>query len=221
MQRFFDFLFSGIALLALSPLLIPVILMLKFTGEGEVFFTQRRVGLSGKPIWIKKFATMLKNSPNEASGTVTLKDDPRILPLGRLLRKTKVNELPQIINIFKGEMSLIGPRPQTQRCFEAFPKVSQTIIIRVRPGLSGIGSLIFRNEEEMLHDQHNGVHFYDNIIMPYKGKLEEWYVANQSLSTYFLLIVITAWVLAVKKSRLPWLVFRDLPKPPHELDSHL
>jgi lipopolysaccharide/colanic/teichoic acid biosynthesis glycosyltransferase len=221
MQRSIDLFFSLIILIVLSPLLLPVILILKFTGEGEVFFAQKRIGLNGKPIWIKKFATMLKNSPNEGSGTVTLKNDPRILPTGRLLRKTKINELPQIINIFKGEMSFIGPRPQTQRCFEAFPKESQVTITEVLPGLSGIGSLIFRNEEEMLHGQHNGIYFYDNIIMPYKGRLEEWYVRNQSLKTYLLLIIITLWVLLVKKSRLPWLIFKDLPKPPNELTGYL
>jgi len=221
MQRLIDLFFSMIILIVLSPLLLPVILILKFTGEGEIFFVQKRIGLNVKPFWIKKFATMLKNSPNEGSGTVTLKDDPRILPMGRLLRKTKINELPQLINIFKGEMSFIGPRPQTQRCFEVFPIEYQAVITEVLPGLSGIGSLIFRNEEEMLHGQQNGIYFYDNIIMPYKGKLEEWYVQNQSLKAYFLLIILTVWVLVVKKSRLPWLIFRDLPKPPNELIGYL
>ena len=97
MQRFFDIIFSGLALLVLSPLLIPVMLILRFTGEGEVFFIQQRVGLGGKEFGIYKFATMLKNSPSIGPGTVTVRDDPRILPFGKFLRKTKINELPQLI----------------------------------------------------------------------------------------------------------------------------
>lgn len=92
---------------------------------------------------------MLKNSENLGTGTWTLKDDPRILPMGEILRKTKINELPQLINIFKGEMSVTGPRPQTQRCFDAFPEDSQKAIVSVRPGLSGVGSNIFRDAHLM------------------------------------------------------------------------
>jgi lipopolysaccharide/colanic/teichoic acid biosynthesis glycosyltransferase len=97
MQRFFDVLFSGLALLVLSPLLIPIALVLRFSGEGEVFFMQARVGKDGTPFQLFKFATMLKNSPNLGTGTVTLKDDPRVLPVGKFLRKTKINELPQLL----------------------------------------------------------------------------------------------------------------------------
>ena len=94
--------------------------VLRLTGEGQVFFLQHRVGKGGKTFKLHKFATMLKNSPNMATGTVTIKDDPRILPMGRILRTTKINEVPQLINVIKGEMSIVGPRPQTQRCFD-FP----------------------------------------------------------------------------------------------------
>ena len=150
MQRFFDIVFSGIALVLLSPLLLPLIFILRVTGEGEIFFPQSRVGRGGKNFKLYKFATMLKDSPNMGTGTVTVKNDPRVLPMGGFLRKTKINELPQLINIFNGDMSVIGPRPQTQRCFDAFPLSSQNEIIKVRPGLSGIGSIIFRNEEDMI-----------------------------------------------------------------------
>ncbi len=103
--RFFDILFSGIALVVLSPLLIPIMIVLKVTGEGEIFYLQKRIGKDGKPFKIIKFATMLKNSPNIGTTTVTVKDDPRVLPFGKFLRKTKINELPQLINILKGDMS--------------------------------------------------------------------------------------------------------------------
>ena len=107
MQRFFDIFFSGLALLVLSPLLIPIFIFLKLTGEGEVFYLQDRVGRDGNNFKLYKFATMLKNSPNMSTGTVTVKNDPRILPAGKFLRNTKINELPQLLNIFFGESILI------------------------------------------------------------------------------------------------------------------
>lgn len=214
MQRSLDILLSGLALLVLSPLLLPIMLALRLTGEGEVFYVQQRVGRGGRPFGLYKFATMLKNSPNLGTGTVTVKDDPRVLPLGRFLRKTKINELPQLLNIFYGDMSIIGPRPQTQRCFDAFPPASQAEIVKVRPGLSGIGSIVFRDEEDLMHASAEPERFYDDVIMPYKGRLEEWYVANQGVRTYLLGIFTTGWVVLFPSSRLVWRLFRGLPPPP-------
>jgi lipopolysaccharide/colanic/teichoic acid biosynthesis glycosyltransferase len=218
MQRFFDIVFSGIALVLLSPLLLPLMFILRVTGEGEIFFPQSRVGRGGKHFKLYKFATMLKDSPNMGTGTVTVKNDPRVLPMGGFLRKTKINELPQLINIFNGDMSVIGPRPQTQRCFDAFPLSSQNEIIKVRPGLSGIGSIIFRNEEHMMYANNDPDKFYDEIIMPYKGSLEEWYVTHHNVWSYFSLIVLTIWVVFGLNSDWVWKLFKDLP-PPEELDK--
>lgn len=217
MQRIFDVIFSALALLVLSPLLLPLMILLRLTGEGEIFFVQQRVGLNGRPFGLLKLATMLKDSPNIGTGTVTVKGDPRVLPVGKFLRKTKLNELPQLINILKGDMSVIGPRPQTQRCFDAFPKAVQAQIVQVRPGLSGIGSIVFRDEENLLHGHQQQERYYDVVIAPYKGALEEWYVANQGLRTYFLLIVLTVWVVLLPKSSIVWRVFENLPSPPLEL----
>ncbi|MEQ8801424.1 sugar transferase [Haliea sp.] len=221
MQRILDILLSGLALLLLSPLLIPIVIALRLTGEGEIFFVQQRIGRGGKPFGLYKLATMLKNSPNLGTGTVTVKDDPRVLPMGKLLRKTKINELPQLLNILFGDMSIIGPRPQTRRCFDAFPVASQAEIIKVRPGLSGVGSIIFRGEEDMMHASDDPDHFYDHVIMPYKGKLEEWYVANQGIWTYLKCIFVTAWVVVFPGSRIAWRVFAKLPEPPAELAENL
>ena len=221
MERIFDIFFSGIALVVLSPILLPLMLILRVTGEGEIFFPQNRVGLGGKYFKIFKFATMLKDSPNIGTGTVTVKNDPRILPMGEFLRKTKLNELPQLINIFNGAMSIIGPRPQTQRCFDAFPKISQNEIIKVRPGLSGIGSIIFRNEEDMMHANNDPDKFYDEIVMPYKGALEEWYVTNQNLWSYFGLIGLTVWVVLSPRSDLALKFFKGLPVRPTVLKEWL
>ena len=217
MQRLLDIVLSGLALMVLSPLLVPIAIALRCTGEGEVFYVQERVGLGGKAFGLYKFATMLKNSPNIGTGTVTLKHDPRVLPLGRFLRKTKINELPQLLNIFRGDMSVIGPRPQTRRCFDAFPAASQAEILKVRPGLSGIGSIVFRDEEELMHASAEPERFYDDVIMPYKGLLEEWYVAHQGLRTYLLCIFATAWVVVFSGSPIVWRLFADLPVTPEPL----
>ena len=136
MHRVLDVLLSALALLAMSPLLLLVAIVLRLTGEGELFYLQSRVGRDGRMFNVYKFATMVTNSENISTGTVTWKNDSRILPVGHFLRRTKLNELPQLINILNGMMSIIGPRPQTQRSFDAFPKRSQQAIKKLRPDLS-------------------------------------------------------------------------------------
>lgn len=219
MQRLLDIILSGLALLVLAPLLLPIATILRLSGEGEVFYVQQRIGRHRRPFGLYKFATMLKDSPNLGTGTVTVKHDPRVLPIGRFLRKTKINELPQLLNILRGDMSIIGPRPQTGRCFDAFPVASQSAIATVRPGLSGVGSIVFRDEEELMHASADPERFYDDVIMPFKGRLEEWYVAHQGLGTYLWCIALTAWTVAVPDSRAIWRVFADLPRPPQALES--
>lgn len=221
MQRFLDIILAGTALVLLSPLLLAVMLVLRLTGEGEIFFKQSRIGLGRRPFGILKFATMVKDSPSIGTGTVTLKDDPRVLPVGRFLRKTKVNELPQLLNIVRGEMSVIGPRPQTERCFKAFPDSAQAAIGSVPPGLSGIGSIVFRDEEELMEASRDPDQFYDRVIMPYKGELEEWYTRNRTLVTYCKLLFITVWVVLFPASGIVWRAFPDLPRPQGELASLL
>ena len=187
------------------------------SGEGEVFFLQERIGKGGEKFKLFKFATMLKNSPNIGTRTITMKDDSRVLPVGKFLRKTKINELPQLLNIFFGDMSFIGPRPLTYQTFNIYSKNTQSLIKQVRPGLSGIGSIIFRGEEELMHDTTASVDFYENFIAPYKGALEEWFVLNKSLYIYFVAIFVTAWVVLIPSTKIAWRVFKDLPDPPTEL----
>lgn len=221
MERFFDMALSGLGLLVLSPLLVPVCLVLKFSGEGEVFFLQDRIGRNGEEFKLIKFATMLKQSPNMGTGTVTMKDDPRVLPVGKVLRKTKINELPQLLNIFLGDMSVIGPRPLTRQAFAAYSQMTQETIKRVRPGLSGVGSIVFRGEEEIMHGATASVDFYANVMAPYKGALEEWFVSNKSLYIYFAAIFATACVVVFPGTNIAWRIFRDLPEPPIELREAL
>lgn len=221
MIRFFDIFFSGLALLILSPLLLPTILILRFSGEGEIFFKQERIGQGGKPFMLFKFATMLKNSQHIGTGTITMKGDPRILPVGKFLRKTKINELPQLLNIFLGDMSVIGPRPLTAQTFGAYSINTQEIIKEVRPGLSGIGSIIFRGEEDIMHGASASVLFYDNVIAPYKGSLEEWFVSKKGLYIYFLAIFVTVWTVLIPSTTIAWKLFKSLPQPPEELKKDL
>ncbi len=221
MERFFDIFFSIFALVLLSPLLVPIVIMLKITGEGEIFFLQDRIGRDGKTFKLYKFATMLKNSPNIGTGTITIKDDPRVLPLGKFLRKTKINELPQLLNILFGSMSIIGPRPLTNQTFSSYQSSAQKEIKKVRPGLSGIGSIIFRDEENIMDNQSDPISFYENVIAKYKGELEEWYVANKSLYVYFLSIILTIYVVILPSSKIVWKVFNTLPVPPSGLKKSL
>lgn len=217
MQRLLDIVISLAALLVLSPLLLAVALVLRCTGEGEVLYVQERVGRGGKPFGLFKFATMLKASPSLGTGTITLKDDPRVLPVGRFLRKTKINELPQLLNVLRGEMSVVGPRPQTTRCFHAFPQRSRDCIVRVRPGLTGVGSLVFRDEESLMHAARDADAFYDQVIMPYKGELEEWYVAHASLAVYLKIVLLTAWVVAGGRGAVVARWLPGIPAPPAAL----
>lgn len=221
MERFCDIFFSGLALLVLSPLLAPIVLILKFSGEGEIFFLQERIGKGGQVFKLFKFATMLKDSPNIGTGTVTMKGDPRVLPVGKFLRKTKINELPQLLNIFFGDMSVIGPRPLTAQTFGFYSADTQEIVKKVRPGLSGVGSIIFRGEEEIMHGASASVDFYDKVIAPYKGSLEEWFVSNKGIYIYFLAIFITVWAVVIPSTKIAWRVFKDLPEPPAELKQAL
>lgn len=215
MIRLFDVLLSLIAIFFLSPLFLIVCLVLKLTGEGEVFFFQKRVGKDKNPFNLIKFATMLKDSADIGTGTVTIHNDPRVLPLGKFLRSTKINELPQLINIFIGDMSVIGPRPQTQRCFDAFSKEVQEAISSVRPGLSGVGSIIFSKEESMLKDL-DSIDVYDKIIAPYKGNLEIWFTDNNNIYVYFALIFATIFTIISGSPKFLHTLFKDLPEPSRE-----
>src|ERR1700733_4783522 len=181
MKRLFDIVASGLATLILSPLLVPLMVLLRLTGEGKIFYAQERVGRGGKPFAILKFATMLENSPNMVGGDITVDKDPRILPMGHFLRATKINELPQLFNVLRGDMSLIGPRPMTARVITLFPPAYAGVIASLRPGLSGIGSIVFRDEEALLRGVTDREKVYGEVIAPYKVALETWYKSRAGL----------------------------------------
>ena len=212
-KRFIDIFLSSIAILVLSPLLIPVVIGLLFTGEHYVFYLQERIGYKNQKFNIFKFATMLKDSPNLGTGLHTTKSDSRVLPFGRFLRKTKINELPQLFNILFGSMSIVGPRPLVDKTFEPYSENVKKNIYNVKPGLTGIGSIVFRDEEELLSNSKIPLdEFYKKHISPYKGDLELWYQENLSFYTDLMIILITAYTIFIPNNNLINLVFKDLPK---------
>ncbi|MBN1381622.1 MAG: sugar transferase [Deltaproteobacteria bacterium] len=213
MKRLMDILLSGLSLVCFFPFGLVIVLILRLTGEGEIFFLQSRVGKGGEIFGLMKFATMLKDSPNIGTGVLTVKNDPRVLPFGKFLRKTKLNEVPQLWNILKGDMSIIGPRPQAQKHFDVFPEHVKKEIVKVRPGLSGVGSIIFRDEENIMGKSPKpNEACYAEDIAPYKGELEIWYIKNQSLWLDLKLIFLTIWVVLFPESNLPFKILTDLPK---------
>ena len=215
-KRFLDIILSGIAIIILSPLLVPVMIVLKCTGEHYIFYGQDRIGYRNRHFKILKFATMLLNSPNMAGGLHTTKGDPRVLPFGRFLRKTKINELPQIFNIFLGDMTIVGPRPLVDKTFAPYSDEVKAKIYNVKPGLTGIGSIVFRDEEALLTEcVEKGMAIdeaYAKVVSPYKGALEMWYQEHIGFWTDFMLVFLTAWVIVFPESKLVFKVFKDLPK---------
>ena len=213
LKRIFDIILSSIAIILLSPILILIIVILKLTGEGEIFYLQERVGYKTKSFMIYKFATMVKNSPNIGTGDVTLRNDPRVTKAGKFLRESKLNELPQLFNIFMGDISVIGPRPLMRAGFNRYSLSFQNSVYNVKPGLTGIGSIVFRDEESILTESELTPHeCYKEIILPYKGELEIWYQTNCSLFLDLQLIFMTAWVIVFSETRLYEKWFKDLPK---------
>ena len=217
-KRLTDIILSSIVILILLPFFIPLAILLILTGEGYVFYFQSRVGYKNNKFQIWKFATMLKASPGLGTGSITVKNDWRLTPMGKFLRKTKINELPQIVNILKGDMSVVGPRPLMEVDFLKYPEHIQPVIYKSRPGLTGIASIIFRDEEKYFSNCIIDPHEFDRKhIAPYKGELELWYQNNLSLYTDLMLGFLTVWAIVAPQSELVYKVFRDLPERPGEL----
>lgn len=202
-KRCFDLVAASLALVVLLPFGLIIMLIARCTGEGEVFFRQPRVGRDLKVFGLLKFATMLKDSPNLGPGTVTLRNDPRVLPFGRLLRITKINELPQIINVLAGQMAIVGPRPLVWRHLESLPQDAVRRIYSVRPGLTGIGSVVFRDEEQYLSRSDKGPQrCYREDIAPLKAELELWYAEHRSFLLDMKLIGLTISAIVAPRSGL-------------------
>lgn len=221
LKRTSDVLLSLTGILIMIPLLLPIMLILAITGEREIFYKQERIGLNKKPFYIYKFATMLKNSPNVGNKTLTVRNDPRITTIGKFLRITKINELPQILNVLKGDMSLIGPRPLLSKSFDRYTVNVQNLIAQNRPGITGLGSLVFRDEELLVTKYKergkDPSEYYENYINPHKGELEEWYFYNCSASIDLKILLLTFLSLLNPKSQLVYKKLKKLPAKPDAL----
>lgn len=213
MKRILDLIIASIAIVVLSPIFFIVIPLLLLTGEHKVFYLQDRVGYKNNYFKIIKFATMLQNSPTIGTGSLTLKNDPRVLPIGKFLRKTKINELPQLFNVILGDLSIVGPRPQMKVDFDKYSEEVKNKIYNIKPGITGVGSIIFRDEESFLSSSSEDPHvFYTRIIAPYKGKLEIWYQDNQSIFLDLKIIFLTVWVIVFPKSKVYETLLMGMPK---------
>ena len=218
MKRLIDIILSSIALLIFAVPLLIIMIILRFSGEGDVWFFQERVGLHGKRFKVFKFATMRRDSETTGSRDITMRNDPRVLPVGRILRKGKINELPQVINIFKGDMSVVGWRPLMPKSFSYYPQHVQAKIIDGKPGLTGVGSIVFRDEEAITARANKPPErVYAEDISPYKGELELWYQQHQSIWLDIKIIMLTALAVLSPRSRLYEKWLPGLPPRPASL----
>ena len=160
-----------------------------------------------------KFSSMLRISEQLPGGIITLRNDPRVTGIGKFLRFTKLNELPQLFNVFIGDMSFVGPRPQVKKGFDLYPKDMQKYIYQSKPGLTGISSLIFRDEEILVSNSNLPAEvFYKRHINPFKNQLEKWYHDNKSFTVDSLILFLTAFKIIVPSSKIEFLFFPSLPK---------
>lgn len=214
-KRLGDIFFALTGILIFLPFFIPLAIALKLTGEGYIFYLQERRGFRNRKFNILKFATMLKASPNLGTGSITIQNDWRLTPMGKYLRGSKVNEIPQLINILIGEMSVVGPRPLMEIDFMKFTEEIQQQFYICKPGLTGIASVIFRDEEKLHSDAKIDPHEFDRLyIAPYKGALEIWYQKHHSFRTDMLIILLTAAVILFPENKWAFSFFKDLPKMP-------
>lgn len=177
-KRIFDFLSSFVGILIISPIFLVVVLFIKLLMPGPVFFIQTRIGKGGKEFRLLKFRTMLVK-PKTSEGSFDAGDQSRITSLGKILRKTKLDELPQLINVLKGDMSLVGPRPEVKKWTEVYSE-QWAIVHQVKPGITDNASIEFRNEEELLAQSTNPEETYRNVILPRKLELYIQYVQHHS-----------------------------------------
>jgi lipopolysaccharide/colanic/teichoic acid biosynthesis glycosyltransferase len=213
LKRFFDLLISFIMLVLLLPFFILIMFLMMIFHNAYIFYIQQRLGKNNIYFGLIKFASMLKNSPNMQGGTITTRKDPRVTRMGRILRITKLNELPQIINVLIGDMSFVGPRPMLQIGFEMYTKEVQEFLYKSKPGITGIASVVFRDEEKWVTESKmEPMEFYKKYVFPYKGELEQWYYHNRSLFTDFKIILLTAIKIVFSKSRLEYRFFKNLPR---------
>jgi len=195
-KRIFDILTSFFGFIIISPILLIVALFIKLLMPGSVFFIQTRIGKGGKEFRLLKFRTMLVK-PKTSEESFDAGDQSRITALGKILRKTKLDEIPQLINVLKGDMSLVGPRPEVRKWTTVYPE-QWAIVHQVQPGITDNASIEFRNEEELLAQSSNPEETYRNVILPRKLELYIDYVNHHSFSGDLMIILRTIQTIIIK-----------------------
>lgn len=190
-KRVFDLLISIPSIIILLPVFIIIAALIKLESSGPIVFSQERIGRYGRPFRIYKFRTMVKNAP-EIGTSITSANDPRITKVGKFLRKFKIDEILQIINVIKGDMSIIGPRPEIKKYIDMF-KEDYKEILRIRPGMTDYASITFRNEEEFLSKFSNIEEGYIKEVLPQKIELYKRYLKDMSLITDVKIFFKTIW----------------------------
>ncbi len=179
LKRTFDLLGAGLGLLILSPVFLLIAILVKCTSRGPVFFRHERMGRGFRPFGVLKFRTMVQDAP-KLGGPITVGNDPRVTRFGRLLRATKLDELPQLLNVLRGEMSLVGPRPEVRQYVEMF-RPDYEVILQARPGITDLASIEYRDEETILAQAADPAREYVERVLPEKIRLAKEYVQRQSL----------------------------------------
>jgi lipopolysaccharide/colanic/teichoic acid biosynthesis glycosyltransferase len=199
-KRIIDVVGSSIGLVALAPVFVLIALAIRLESRGPVFFLQERAGREGKPFWIYKFRSMRHNESGQGGAPLTVRGDSRVTRVGALLRKLKLDELPQLMNVVKGEMSLVGPRPESLELATFYSPEEASIILSVRPGMTDLGSLYFVDESELLDGRSEPVDVYRRVILPAKVRLYRLYVANMTVGSDLKIIAQTLGVLLFGRS---------------------
>ena len=199
-KRLLETIVSVALLILVSPVLVVVALIVWRSSPGPLFYRQKRVGRDGKIFDIMKFRTMCVGA-DQYGPSVTSCDDSRITPVGRFLRNSKLDELPQLFNVVNGTMSLVGPRPQVPRFVDHFEPEKRDVVLSVRPGVTGLTALCFRNEERLLSNISDRETYYIERILPVKLELDAWYVQHRSLAKDLYIFSATAILLLVPPVR--------------------
>ena len=194
LKRFFDLVFSVVGLLALSPFFLLIVLLIKIDSSGPIFFRQVRVGRYLCPFKIHKFRTMVVNA-SDIGPSVTTDVDPRVTRIGKLLRKYKLDELPQLIDVLIGDMSLVGPRPEVPKYVNDYSDEDKKIIFSVKPGITDKASIEFRNENELFSNSSDVDSVYLEKILPIKLVYYREYVESHSLWLDIKIILKTVWLI--------------------------
>ena len=212
-KRFFDIVFALMGIVITGPFLLLSIFIIFISGETKPLFIQLRVGKDRQLFRFYKLRTM-KRTQSKNSGPITFHGDDRITKVGMFLRWSKMDEFPQFFNVLNGDLSFVGPRPLMPETFYAYDKSTQKRIAKVKPGITGVGSVVFRNEALLLKQagENKQKDFYLNKILPYKGELEEWYVKHQSFGVDLKLLFFSAAVIAYSRMTGLHNYFKNLPK---------